>query len=84
MSNYGGRERSGRTIGGSIGNSMGEEYKGGSTRRRNLDESMYQLDRGQGQGDQNIQEELDDANINVELEQGRAQGAGKLQYALLK
>ena len=63
---------------------MGEEYKGGSTRRRNLDESMMQLDRGQGQGDQNIQEELDDANINVELEQGRAQGAGKLQYALLK
>ena len=35
------------------------------------------LDRGQI-GDQNIQEELDDANINVELEQGRAQGAGKL------
>ena len=71
MSNYhhGGRERSGRTL--------GEEYKGGSTRRRNLDESMMQLDRGQI-GDQNIQEELDDANINVELEQGRAQGAGKL------
>ena len=28
--------------------------------------------------------ELDDANINVELEQGRSSGAGKLQYALLK
>jgi len=28
--------------------------------------------------------DLDDANIDVELEQGRSSGAGKLQYALLK
>ena len=38
---------------------------------------MMDLDREQI-GNQNIQEELDNANINVELEQGRAQGAGKL------
>ena len=44
---------------------------------------MQALDREQI-GNQNINTELDEANINVELEQGRSQVSGKLQQSLLK
>ena len=51
-----------------------------------LDTEQY-MSPGTG-GNANTQGEaamyVDDANINVELEQGRSATAGKLQYALLK
>ena len=47
-----------------------EERKGRA--RRNLDESMMQLDDHGQIADANWTPDLDDANINVELEQGRS------------
>ena len=44
---------------------------------------MMKLDHAQI-GVSQMTPDLDDANINVELEQGRSSQAGKLQYALLK
>lgn len=60
-----------------------EERKGGRP-RRNLDESMMQLDTGGQNAEANWTPDIDDDNINVEMEQGRSSQAGKLQYALLK
>ena len=59
-----------------------ERKRGPSIRRENLDDSMMKLDHAQI-GDNQVTT-LDDANINIELEQGRSSQAGKLQHALLK
>ena len=55
-----------------------EEERKGVRARRNLDESMMQLDDHGQVASANWTPDLDDANINVELEQGRSSQAGKL------
>lgn len=45
---------------------------------------MMALDLEQVADTPKSEEDLTDAKINVEMEQGRSQGAGKLQHALLK
>ena len=54
------------------------EERKGRPARRNLDESMMQLDDHQQLNGENWTPDLDDANINVEIEQGRSSQAGKL------